>query len=541
MQSMDTVSFRALLGGLLVAASIALSAPAAAQCILANPSFEITGSGGAVFGGWNQFGSVGQTTIASHGARAARVSGPNQGGWDVSAYWQRLDCQPGEQWSVTGHVYHPDSKSLTGQCSALVNIEWRNADGQLIAYDSFSVADPGTPTDTYIPFNVQSAPAPVGTVAIHALFGVLQAPGTPSPDVFFDQATVYSTSTPTIDDQQWDDFPGGVSLPFAGRTWRVKGPGYYGPGPNVFCEGPQCVWVDSQGRLHLTLSRQGSTWRSTEVVLEDALGYGDYIVTTEGRLDAIDAQAVLGIFLWQYGPCWDEAFFWWNPYNEIDIEYSRWGNPGLGIGQFVAQPYDHPGNMARFDAVFADDEITSHAMRWLPDRVEYRVWRGGVSDESPETMIYAWNYSGPHVPRPEQPRMHLNLWKLSGTPAADQTVVFTDFNFVPAEGTVSVDEPPAEGIGLRAPGRLHPVFPNPTNPRTTISFSLDQAGQATLVIHDLAGRRVRTLLDGRMAAGEHRAVWDGRTDRGNPAASGVYLVVLRGSGFVETRRLVLAR
>ena len=61
------------------------------QCILANPSFELDGSGGAAFGGWSQFGAVGETAVAVHGAQAARVRGPNSGDWDVSGVWQRLD------------------------------------------------------------------------------------------------------------------------------------------------------------------------------------------------------------------------------------------------------------------------------------------------------------------------------------------------------------------------------------------------------------------------------------------------------------------
>ena len=44
------------------------------------------------------------------------------------------------------------------------------------------------------------------------------------------------------------------------------------------------------------------------------------------------------------------AFSWWNPYDEIDIEYSRWGNPGNPGAQFVAQPYDYPGNLSQFSA-----------------------------------------------------------------------------------------------------------------------------------------------------------------------------------------------
>ena len=73
----------------------ALSGSAAGQCILANPSFELPGSGGAVFGGWNQFGAIGAVSNATHGAKAARVSGPDSGNWDVSGFWQSQDCVPG--------------------------------------------------------------------------------------------------------------------------------------------------------------------------------------------------------------------------------------------------------------------------------------------------------------------------------------------------------------------------------------------------------------------------------------------------------------
>jgi len=419
---------------LVLALVLAFTGQSAGQCILGNPSFEMDGSGGSVFGAWNQFGVVGSVGEASHGSQAARVSGPNAGGWDVSAYWQRQDSEPGEQWEVTGHVLHPAGKPLTGQCAAIVNIEWRDAIGDLIDYDSFTVADAAAPTDEYLVFSVVSGLAPAGTAAIRLLLGVLQSPSDPSPDVYYDQVTFYSTSFPTIDDVQWNDFPGGRSVSFADRTWRVKGPGLYGPGSNLFCNAANCVWVDVDDRLHLTLQNIGGNWYSTEVVTEEALGYGDYILTTVGRLDQIDPQAVLGIFLWEYGMCWHESYLWWNPYNEIDIEYSRWGSPGNSIGQFVAQPWDYPGNINRFDAAFGEDEVTSHAMRWLPDRAEYRAWRGGPDDESAENMIHSWTYTGPHIPRPGQPRMHLNLWKLGGTPAANQEVIFVDFTFISAGG-----------------------------------------------------------------------------------------------------------
>ncbi len=536
------VSFRGALAlACVVASGPALVGSAAGQCMLANPSFELGGSAGNVFGAWNQFGAVGAVATALHGARAARVSGPNGGGWGVSAFWQRLDSEPGERWQVTGHVRHPAARPLLGACLALVNIEWRDQAGQLIDYQSFDVADAATPTDAYVAFSVLSDPAPAGTAAIHLLLGVLQSPTDPSPDVVYDQVTLDSTTPPTLDDLQWNDFPGGVTLDFAGAPWRVKGPGYYGPGPNVFCDDPECVWVDDDGRLHLTLARRGGVWESSEVVLAEALGYGDYVVTTVGRLDLIDPAAVLGLFLWQYGPCWDPAFLWWNPFNEIDIEYSRWGDPAADIGQFVAQPYDYPGNLDRFDATFGDGEVTSHAMRWLADRVEFRVWRGGPDAESAATLIHAWTYAGPHVPRPEQPRLHLNLWKLEGTPAAAQDVVVADFTFVPAAGATAVDDEPGRDLVAAPAGRLYPAAPNPLNPGTTIRFDLVREGRVDLAVYDLNGRLVRTLAGDVLPSGEHRAAWDGRDETGQTVASGVYLVRLRGSDFTSARRVLLVK
>ena len=60
------------------------------QCILVNPSFEVGGSGGEVHGGWNQFGSVGSSSNATHGSVAVKLTGPNLGGWDTAGVWQRM-------------------------------------------------------------------------------------------------------------------------------------------------------------------------------------------------------------------------------------------------------------------------------------------------------------------------------------------------------------------------------------------------------------------------------------------------------------------
>jgi hypothetical protein len=83
--------------------------------------------------------------------------------------------------------------------------------------------------------------------------------------------------------------------------------------------------------------------------------------------------------------------------------------------------------------------------------------------------------------------------------------------------------------------------PNPFNPQTTLHFSLPRAGPARLAVFDLRGRRVRTLVAGRLAAGEHAVRWNGRDGAGRAAPSGVYLVRLAADGMAASTRVLLAR
>ena len=98
-------------------------------------------------------------------------------------------------------------------------------------------------------------------------------------------------------------------------------------------------------------------------------------------------------------------------------------------------------------------------------------------------------------------------------------------------------------FGSATPGAfvLHPNCPNPFNPDTQIRFELPRAGHVRLLVFDLAGRKIRTLVDGHLAAAVHTQRWDGRDDRGLPAASGVYFVKLEVNGEVATEKLALLR
>ena len=84
-------------------------------------------------------------------------------------------------------------------------------------------------------------------------------------------------------------------------------------------------------------------------------------------------------------------------------------------------------------------------------------------------------------------------------------------------------------------------WPNPFNPRTTVAFELPHAAHARLVLHDLAGRLVRVLVDGSLPAGAHQVAWDGRDAAGREAASGLYVARLAAGEARATLRLNLVR
>lgn len=88
---------------------------------------------------------------------------------------------------------------------------------------------------------------------------------------------------------------------------------------------------------------------------------------------------------------------------------------------------------------------------------------------------------------------------------------------------------------------LDPPRPNPFNPTAEIRFTLGERGRVRVTIFDLAGRRVRRLLDETMPAGGHGLPWDGLNDAGIEVPSGTYFLRVEANGAVETRKSTLLR
>jgi hypothetical protein len=196
--------------------------------------------------------------------------------------------------------------------------------------------------------------------------------------------------------------------------------------------------------------------------------------------------------------------------------------------------------------------LRSRAFTIAGDRME--LWVGGTA--SPLTRVTLVDSSSAAVHRfaigPGGDVMVRHQWDL--TPLLGLRVYLEIIDQHPA-GHLNVDairelgapigvEPDASGPEARLTPPLLTPAANPCRPPASLWLGLQRASPVELRVHDVGGRLVRRLDLGRLAAGRHRIVWDGRTSSGHRAAGGVYYLRVSGPpAAVPTpgTRLVLVR
>ncbi len=111
------------------------------------------------------------------------------------------------------------------------------------------------------------------------------------------------------------------------------------------------------------------------------------------------------------------------------------------------------------------------------------------------------------------------------------------FNY-PSSGISGVTDPDDQ-IPLEF--SLRQNYPNPFNPTTRIEFTLPKAMKAELVVYDLTGRRVKTLVNEEKHAGQHFVQWDGTNSVGRSVSSGTYFYKLTAGSFTKVEKMMLVR
>lgn len=84
-------------------------------------------------------------------------------------------------------------------------------------------------------------------------------------------------------------------------------------------------------------------------------------------------------------------------------------------------------------------------------------------------------------------------------------------------------------------------YPNPFNPATSITYGVPEPSHVRVSVYNMLGRLVKVLVDERRDPGYYTVKWDGTAAGGVPASSGLYIYVMQGREFRQSRKMVLIK
>lgn len=231
-----------------------------------------------------------------------------------------------------------------------------------------------------------------------------------------------SCSKGTANEQDPDTNTTDRIISFSGYEWIVRKTGdtKEGPGPNLFSDAQENVWVDQQGRLHLKIVQKGGLWYCSGVILHRSMGYGKYVFYISSDVSKLDKQVVAGLFTYK------------NDNEEIDIEFSRWGATDNQDSQFAVQPSEKAGNKERYDLHLMGAQST-HAFNWQPNKIEFISLQGHGLTSGVENVIHKWTYTGEDIPPENEERLRMNLWLFRGVAPSDikeQEIIIEKVEFI---------------------------------------------------------------------------------------------------------------
>ncbi|SVE43797.1 uncharacterized protein METZ01_LOCUS496651, partial [marine metagenome] len=88
---------------------------------------------------------------------------------------------------------------------------------------------------------------------------------------------------------------------------------------------------------------------------------------------------------------------------------------------------------------------------------------------------------------------------------------------------------------------LDNAYPNPFNPSTEISYSVSEGGMVDLVVYDVLGRKISTLISAYHEPNRYRAVWNGTDENGFKVPAGVYFYRMSTENYSDVKKIILLK
>ena len=153
------------------------------------------------------------------------------------------------------------------------------------------------------------------------------------------------------------------TLQFGGYEWTVRAAPSDRGGKNQY--DPKNGFTDADGAVHMRIAGEPGKWTCAELALTRSFGYGLYTFVMDD-ISTLDPAARFAIFTWdgpavaQYG-------------REMAITIGRLGERPEDNARYIVEPVDIPANRAGFHAPAG---TLTHQMRWEPNKVTFRTFRG---------------------------------------------------------------------------------------------------------------------------------------------------------------------
>ncbi|GIQ98756.1 hypothetical protein CM15mP5_1910 [bacterium] len=108
--------------------------------------------------------------------------------------------------------------------------------------------------------------------------------------------------------------------------------------------------------------------------------------------------------------------------------------------------------------------------------------------------------------------------------------------FLDARPVLTVDESMVPEVFA-----LHQNYPNPFNPTTTINYDIPESQVVSIMIYDIMGREVRSLLNEFQEVGYRSVRWDATDNFGRGVSAGMYVYTIQAGDFRQVRKMVLLK
>jgi hypothetical protein len=272
-------------------------------------------------------------------------------------------------------------------------------------------------------------------------------------------------------------------------------------------------------RFHLPPSSSYDHWTSVDRApqIRRNVPYANWLVETRGELyytTGSSYQTALIVYFSQY-----DIYYWGFRTNTSTLELSRTGSRNLINLQYKGG--------AKVDLRIRKIGTTYYFEYKSPTSTK---WLAG--GHTTETTV------------PTQVGLLVKTWK---------SITFTaDFDYLrlveitnPAVSQDSLGTDPEEQgtkyVEIPDTYSLSQNYPNPFNPTTCAKLNLPEFQFTSVMIYNIRGEKVRTLIQNELDAGIHELIWDARNDSGMPVNSGIYFMQVQTGPLNETRKMLLVK